>query len=359
MRYFATILVSAIALLSANLLLSLEHTLSTQSSLPRAHQTRKKTTPKRIYVPTVPKYPPKHILSDSRPFMFLHIGHGGGTFICRLSELNGEYRHSGCNSRGDEHHFPIIRNCSQRKNEYTEGEFKGYTFFGMERAILDQEFCPEIYRYFLFMRNPMLILRSILVGYYEETKSRNMVNMLLHYHKLSMNQDEADAIKAHLPPEKHMSSYPSAYAPFWAPVPGIARSPVYGFNFFDNVFVRYLSGSKAVSYLPFGSLTRKHLKIAKQRLLQFEIVYTSTNVDDHPMMVNKMLRNESGIGWKHGISALENVTNSHVSKKNTTRLDPYLLESLQRVNALDLELFEFATNLFYQRQNGFSVTIEE
>jgi len=85
----------------------------------------------------------------------LHLSHGAGTFFCQLAKRQGERtRPTGdCNLRGFKPFWePPRTNCETLRSSMVD---QGITFGGIERGLLDGEFCPDTIAYTLLMRHPL------------------------------------------------------------------------------------------------------------------------------------------------------------------------------------------------------------
>ena len=116
----------------------------------------------------------------------------------------------------------------------------------------------------------------------------------------------------------------------------------------DNYFIRVLNGAEAY-FSPLRSLTRAHLERAKEILTQFDIVMTREDWQYTSQQLPKKL------GWQ--AKYLTRVVNgrrdpqgkykaaSTVDKGGKTPFTEQETRELTELNALDIELFDFASKL--------------
>jgi len=142
--------------------------------------------------------------------------------------------------------------------------------------------------------------------------------------------------------------YPPDRVMYWARRDSNAILFFGGTPIVDNYFVRVLNGAEAY-FSPLRSLTRAHLERAKEILAQFDIVMTIEDWQYTSQQLSKKL------SWP--AKSLTRVVNgrrdsqgkykvaSAVAKGGKTPFTEQETRELTELNALDIELFEFASRL--------------
>jgi len=105
----------------------------------------------------------------------------------------------------------------------------------------------------------------------------------------------------------------------------------------DNGMVRSLCGPTA-HLVPFLELTEEHLFCAKTHLLEyFSLVLITERYRESLLLLEKTFH------WKNLTLFSENKTQRKLSRN---KFSAHTISAIERMNKLDLELYEFASNLF-------------
>ena len=111
----------------------------------------------------------------------------------------------------------------------------------------------------------------------------------------------------------------------------------------DNAQVRYLAGEGGMNDTrPIGSCTRAMLETAKERLRSMFMFGLVERYDESCAMLR------GALGWRGGFSITSNVTTKAKKIETTPAQDALLRE----MNALDIELYDYAMALFAERVEG-------
>lgn len=108
---------------------------------------------------------------------------------------------------------------------------------------------------------------------------------------------------------------------------------------FDNIAVRFLSGNH---HLPFGEINQSHFENAKKNLMDSKMVFGITERFDESVLLFKRVLN-----WKSPWYKKQNE-----SVKHSSVIDERTMQIIQETNRFDLQLYEFACNVFQERING-------
>lgn len=254
--------------------------------------------------------------TDSRFKMFMHVGHGGGSFVCTLAQMNGEatFKSRNCNLPGDgagkEY---IVANCTERAAALKVVRKKCHKTFGAcEHGFKDSEFCPHLYQYIFYFRDPMAILNSWLSS---RVASPKAVSHLIHL----------------------MAKDPGTNA---FNVKDIYESPEHSLYRLDNFVVRYFSGSNATCYGALRSINETHLQHAKETLQQFKVVFSDEDVKLRPQRVQYMLKLQ--LGWKKPLHVVNAALNTHGAHK----LNVSQIAFFREYNKYGMMLYDYVKLMF-------------
>jgi len=255
---------------------------------------------------------------DPRSILYLHFRKCGGTGICTLAKLAGyKVTGSNCNLPEDgpwslnitkRSPFGAFESCEERA-AFIEKTGLGFT---AEERYFDGEICPQ-FRYMTVFRHPI---------------SRIISNMIY---------------------DRYLPAQIMTWARKDTPATAMSgKTPIV-----DNYFIRTLNGVKGY-FLPLGGVTREHLERAKELLLQFSVVMTLEDYENTSMQLRV------GWGWPKS-RAVINKTKDQLRngsyrlyiaslRANLDKpLSPAEMEELKELNALDIELYEFAAALAHNK----------
>ena len=178
-------------------------------------------------------------VSSKRHIKHIHVGHSGGTFICQFAKANGEIVNSrlNCNLKDDLPWQMNLDVCSVRK---TMGVGR-YTFTAMERGILTDEFCPELYDYMTFLRQPMDVVTSYIV-------SAGNISRAIEFLKDGKRVKAFSHFATGLCAPKENKFY----------YDGINNN-CYGYNRMDNVFTRFFAADTDTYFSPLNTINSTHV----------------------------------------------------------------------------------------------------
>lgn len=263
------------------------------------------------------------------PMVYLHVHKSLGTWMCKMAKLHDASvpQDADCATHDDWiwadrswRWYDLENTCSRRTSEIRQNK---WTFLEIERWIdfqddsIHGDWCPEDAFYGMIMRDPI-----------ERAQSQMYANLQTWQevrHWLGGREE-------------------------WTNPQGYVRSHIP----YDNYFVRTLCGREC-HFLPPGEVTRAHLRKAKRRLEQLDMVMT---VDD---MLTQLPQLTVLTGWKPATQAeAEHVIhNSRCStmRINMTECQAFHLpdngrEWMKAVNALDIELYEFAKTVAKQKTDA-------
>lgn len=104
----------------------------------------------------------------------------------------------------------------------------------------------------------------------------------------------------------------------------------------NNIQTRFISG--VWTDIPHGECTRDHLEQAKQNLRDnIEVIGLTEHFDETLLLLKHRF------GWSNLHYKRKNVTRQRPTKKTISATD---LQAIKKANALDLELYEYASQLF-------------
>lgn len=249
----------------------------------------------------------------------VHIGHSGGTFICQLAKLNGErVTGSNCDLNGE---LPWVMKNKNCEDELIEATSIKETFLAMERGFLDGEFCPKVFNYMTFLRNPLSVLNSYLFtfGHVDDA-----IEMLRNGSRV-----------------KSFGSYYTGFQPEVNTTYYDGKGG-YGIIRLDNIYVRFFSGSTARFLAPLNTITMDDYLSALDHLNQLQLVLTDVRCSSFPERCNELL--DYKLHWKHGVDSLPNSTNLH--NKKSEKLNLTMTHFFERQIKYDFMLYEQANILF-------------
>lgn len=221
----------------------------------------------------------------------------------------------------------------------SEGNAFPCTFYELERGLMDGEYCPEDFRYMVYMRHPMEILRSVVGAYatdegmkremlttlainHTRLRAANISRLLVQESKLRFkfeNMPDVDGSEAEL--EDGGGGY------------GIIR--------IDNGFTRYLAGSTSAYRAPIGAVGQDMLEKAMRMVERFDVAITSENFLDQTQTVQHVLHSQ--LNWTVcPIGAVKNNTNHHSNISMSKEVATFMREQ----NWADIKLFNFASDHF-------------
>mmetsp|Transcript_52283 Transcript_52283/g.103843 ORF Transcript_52283/g.103843 Transcript_52283/m.103843 type:complete len:302 (+) Transcript_52283:90-995(+) len=275
--------------------------------------------------------PTKHILylaPKFRIWSFLHISHGGGTYFISMAKLNGMNTTPGCFIHpGDNPRQEVIRRCDVRAHELLSTNLG---LIAYERGLNDNEFCPGIYRYILFMRNPMDVVKSLLSdpSYMPHVPEKSIERIIdIINHPSSRENNDPGLYGFELIPDVHSIYYDRGFGS--------------GLNRLDNFFIRSLAAKTSVYRAPLKSIGEQELQRAIKIIHQFEVVFTFDNMRDSPAAVNALLQKH--LGWKYSINNASVPHNSHAPTNNLNiEQEQYFAD----LNKWDRYLYTFASEYF-------------
>lgn len=195
-----------------------------------------------------------------KPLVAVHFSHGGGGFVWELAKLNGEKTFKWMGShRGDlPREQPLIRGCIEREQETRHC---GVTFTQVERGFEDGEFCPDVFDYVLFLRDPMKRMNSHLSKY---PPAAPIIRFLREHrgHSLQLPFDSE---------WNHMLSGE-------------------GVMNFDNILTRWLTADSYWLHAPIGSINETAFNIAVGNLQRFRLVIPISMSSNETLL--------QAIGWQ-------------------------------------------------------------
>jgi hypothetical protein len=170
------------------------------------------------------------IVQRETPVIMMHVSHGAGTFFhyqalahCEAGLNEAPCVYQAGSMRGDMPHFaPKRRTCRERLSEMKK---LSLGFAGIERGLLDGEFCPDHFHYVLLMRNPL-------------DRMVSLASTPIH-----ANVANASAIITAL--EQRELSVPS-YRDYFKR--SHSAKVGFGMAWFDNAYTRHLAASTATFY---------------------------------------------------------------------------------------------------------------
>ena len=233
----------------------------------------------------------------------VHLHKCGGTAFCHAAKMNKEVPgKDNCNAPDGKVQLLTKpskaisfanMSCTQREKLHEN------LSLAATEATLELQTCTNIYRYILLIRDPIERIRSHVA-----------------YHKMQM----ADVVRMlNGGPQARHSDHKA-----WAPVEGM----------FDNFFIRSILGGSTF-FQPLRSITRSHLQKAKQKLHRTVSVVLSLLGQTQDVL--ECLRVVTR--WKA-------VSFPHSNKGGRPKQDTAQQHKvLRRVNALDIELYNFAMNI--------------
>jgi len=243
-------------------------------------------------------------LRRQRPLVHVHLSHGGGHFIANLAKLNHERTFLQLGScDGDLPRLqPVIRLCDTRRREFAMHQV---TFAQVERGLESGEFCPQIFDYVLFVRDPIMRMDSHLSKYNEAEK---IITYIEHGRGKSLT----------VPFESEFNRMLFA--------PGTNRGE--GLANFDNILTRWLTFTSYWLHAPVGHINYTAYTIALANLKKFKLYASLSHLN------NSVLRT---IGWSY--AGADRAERHHHADH---RLTPGQLDRLRALNVWDLKLYSFA-----------------
>ena len=245
----------------------------------------------------------QHLLSGERkPIRFPHFHKVGGTTVCRTALRYKEKVGKGGNCNTLKDNAQALIGQSKKAKEYQQRScdqrwesIQKLSFTAME-TFLEEHTCPHMFHYVVMVRPPLDRMRSHLNSHQMDAKET--VNWLKGGKKPSVKLILGGRIA-----------------------------------FFDNYYIRFLLGPD-VFFLPPFSITRNHLEQAKQKLKDtFAVVIPLYHQEVASECLQVVTR------WQ------ENVLRQSNSGKHKASQDSYSLKYLDELNALDVELYEYALTI--------------
>eukprot|EP00908_Phaeocystis_cordata_P011475 Transcript_22381.p1 GENE.Transcript_22381~~Transcript_22381.p1 ORF type:complete len:396 (-),score=47.07 Transcript_22381:83-1180(-) len=259
--------------------------------------------------------------SCDRRTYYVHVHKAGGSLICQLAKQNNESfdgfalahncncKRDGPNAETHGWHPGYDRRCQAREQQLTSS-------FQMVERWMDSDTCGM--RRAIMVRDPL---------------DRIISNALFEKKFISVSKI-MEAIKpgAKLGLEEPLALQEKAMV-------------VWGTAAWDNFLVRTLGGPETFR-IPARGLHREHLRRAKERLRDFEIVMMLDEFDTDSAQLAHVL------GWTELVADAREITAcngcGHPEMRNDAQSNPFTEEELQtlvKVNALDFELVCYARKL--------------
>jgi hypothetical protein len=278
---------------------------STSHSSHSSHSSHHSNHSSHIFIPIIPY--------TQRAVFNLHVSHSDGINFCSIAKLNNEKMNHrlNCNLDSDIHRYPSYRTCETR---YKELKLTDYTFLASERGLLQDEFCPNIFRYLFYFRHPLDVIDSTFPSIGNSTQL------------FALGESNHWVIQfLELFPKR--SSHPQLRMPL---IPPLYRS--------DNYFTRFLSFNASVYFAPWGKITEEHFLQASRNLKLLDFVFT-----DHDLSTNfeKVMQTLSRhLKWT--TDSMEEYKALAESAHKPYHFTPELMSLLTKVNQFDLKLYEEA-----------------
>ena len=245
-----------------------------------------------------------------RPLLHVHLSHGGGAFTASVARQNGERMFGGgfATCKGDlprEH--TIVRTCLERALEVQRF---GITFQQMERGFETGEFCPTVYDYVLFLRDPMKRMNSHLSKWLKRPERMDPLLLLLQRTGAPLDTGPMSEWHKmlHVPGEK-----------------SLRRG--HGVMNFDNLLTRWLTGDSRWLHAPIGTVNETAFRIAADNLARFKVAVPLTEMESAAHIIDWEYAEKDK--YKHNVH--------HHTKGKLTSVQ---METLQRLNKWDYKLWE-------------------
>lgn len=281
------------------------------------------------------------IYIPGRPFVFTHISHGGGTFWCSLAKANG--MDTVCMYKLWHARRPLnLLSCKNINELMIKSKKGGNSMLGFEKPFDDSDWCPEYFRYILFMRHPMDVITSI-VGDRIYNMGGAWGPLEMYNHGKIRGRRQPGLFEAEFLPAKNDPNLNKSY-----------RDDRHGWGLLrlDNIFIRTIVARTSVFRAPIGTIGLKELELAKAKLNTYDLVFTFDDMNNSTKQVDALIRSKIPT-WSGNVSIKEpsNSTvdqkrNSHASDKQKARLPVDEMEKLAEYNRFDIELYEYAKELF-------------
>lgn len=251
------------------------------------------------------------------PVIMLHVSHGAGTFLhyqalahCEAALDKSPCQYQAGSMRGDLPTWPPVRrSCIERRTEMTR---LGLGFAGIERGLLDGEFCPDQFHYVLLMRNPIDRMVSLASTPTHALRANaSTVIAALQQQTLTVPGYQ-DYFK------KHVNSKVG-----------------WGMSYFDNAYTRHLGASSSIFYKPLGTIDESDYAAALKTLGQFSLVLTTDLLKENRPLAEQLLARPP-LSWKFGLFP---VASNHHARRVFDALTPKQRDVLVQHNAWDLKLW--------------------
>lgn len=273
--------------------------------------------------------------------MFLHIHKGGGTTICSEAILHGEASSFGLNCNlilpKDQAEYIIGHEATQARI-FSENVARGFTFLANEWVMPDNLLRNERIRYLALLRDPLSRTESHYKYAMKQLRSRPRSSVMQ-----SNPQCEADS---HTTLKEMRISVTNVTVAAELRKEWLTSVP-------DNWQTRAVCGM-ACATLPFGGLQREHVELAKYRI---EHDFHALGVLEH--LSESLLIFGETLQWPastrkpvHSRKApSRNFFRSVEDAPEEIRKQTIVQEALRwydRANIYDVELYNFALELFYK-----------
>jgi len=249
-----------------------------------------------------------------RPIFWVHLHNFAGTYICQEAHKQQEnippepsnwlgclMPNDGCSAER-----PSRWGCFERIEA-------GFTFTMAERDVDDDDLCPAALKG-VMLRDPVLAAESTLrANYFDKVKLMQVLN--------EQRLEDGDSVD-------HTECLPA-----WD-----------SYQHFDNFATRSLGNGYQA---PVGQVTREHLELAKQRLLQMDVVVILEELVDH------LPQFQSVFEWDVSeMTPSQPAAKNHDCKPNAVSWTEEEKEMLTTLNALDYELLEFGRKVAADLSNA-------
>lgn len=222
---------------------------------------------------------------------------------------------------------------------------KNISFYAVERGLLENEYCPDYFRYLLFFRNPINVIKSKL-------SSRNITDLAILQEYIQTTLVSSPSVVSSSftssPGDNYYDKFLSNFTNMHDRNYYILPKLRYPLLHVDNYFTRFLSFNSTIYYASFGSIRDSSYQIALKNLKTITLVFTDLNLMYHLNSVGKQM-NEL-LGWDS-----YHLKKPIVSKKQNSHgkhnISNDLLDFIIELNKYDLWLYQEAYNLFITRNN--------
>jgi hypothetical protein len=256
--------------------------------------------------------------------VFLHLGHGGGTFVCENARLNcersrfwgtknGKPKWKNCNMIGDVGKRVLIRGCSERKQAIYKAR---YSIVGHERGFHSGEFCPANFDYMLLLRHPLDRIDSLASTYARNSSA----------HRGVPASELISAIRAGTWKVRNFENMLEGY----------------GMLAFDNALVRYAAADSQIYQAPLGTIDVAAFEKAKRTLNQFSFVMTLELIKREPTAAAALIL-RSPLNWT--LFPQDQLESKKVNHHQHHILTEEEVKFFTYLNRYDIKLWEYISSL--------------